>query len=43
MSLIIKLFVEGGSAPHVDQGANYNVLSPIHLIMRLSKQIKIGG
>lgn len=41
-SLIIKLFLEVGSLPDVNQGTNYNVRLPIHLILRFSKQIKIG-
>lgn len=41
--LIIKLFVEDGSVLHVNQSTIYNVLSPILLILRLSKQIKVVG
>lgn len=40
--LIIKLFLEDGSIPDVNQGTNYNVWLPIHLILIFSKQIKIG-
>ena len=41
--LIINLFVDDGSALHVNQGTIYNMLSPILLILRLPKQIKIAG
>lgn len=41
--LIIQLFVEDGSALHVNWSTIYNVLSPILLILRLSKQIKVAG
>ena len=41
--LIIKLFVEDRSGLHVNQSTICNVLSPILLILRLPKQIKVAG
>lgn len=41
--LIIMLCVEGGSTLHVNQVIIYNVLSPILLILRLPKQMKMAG
>lgn len=40
---MIMLFAVDGSALHVNQVTIYNVLSPILLILRLPKQIKIAG